>query len=103
MLTEEEILKKLKDELSNWSYDKDSNYIKREIRTKNFKETMLILGLIGGLSESHFHHPDVEFGYNRILIKLKTHSQKSITQKDIDLAKDIEKHITAILEREEKK
>lgn len=99
MLTKEEIQRKIKEELVSWYYDQDSNYIKREIKTKNFKETMLILGLIGGISESHFHHPDVEFGYNRILIKLKTHSENAITQKDIELAKDIEKHINAILER----
>lgn len=102
MLTKEEIKRKIEEELVSWYYDESSKYIKREIKTKNFKETMLILGLIGGLSEAHFHHPDVEFSYNRILIKLKTHSENAITQKDIELAKDIEKHITSILERDKK-
>lgn len=102
MLSDEKIQDILKNELKSWLYDKESKYIKREMTTKNFKETMIILNLIAGLSEAHFHHPDVEFGYKKILIKLKTHSANAITEKDIDLAKDIEKYTSMILEREKK-
>ncbi len=84
---------------TNWYYDRDKDHIVREITTRNFKETMLIINLIGALAESHFHHPDVEFGYKKIKICLKTHSENAVTEKDIALAKDIEKYVRSIIER----
>lgn len=102
-MTHDEIEKTLREELPLWQYDKEEKYIKREINTSNFKETMLIINLIAGISESHFHHPDVEFGYKKIILKLKTHSENAVTEKDINLAKDIDKFLKPILERSAKK
>ena len=41
--------------------------------------------------EKQNHHPNWENVYNSLTIKLSTHDADSITQKDIDLAKSIEK------------
>jgi 4a-hydroxytetrahydrobiopterin dehydratase len=62
-LSENEIQKILKESLQEWNYD--GKYIVRHINTKNFKETMIIINLIAGISEAHFHHPDIEFGYKK--------------------------------------
>ncbi len=96
-LSENEIQKILKESLQEWIYD--GKYIVRDINTKNFKETMIIVNLIAGISEAHFHHPDFEFGYKKIKVKLMTHSENAITQKDLDLAKDIEKFLSMFQEK----
>ncbi len=96
MLGKEEIEKELSSSRL-WRYDENSNCLICEITTNNFKETVLIVNLICGLSEAHFHHPDVEFGYKKIKVKLMTHSEKCVTYKDIDLAKDIERFVTKIV------
>ncbi len=95
-MTKEEIEKELS-QIKNWYYD--GKYIVRDIETKNFKETMIVVNLIAGISEAHFHHPDVEFGYKKIKIKLMTHSENGITKKDIELAKDLENFLGKILQR----
>ncbi len=75
------------------------NYIERVYETKNFKETMIVVNLIAGLAESHFHHPDVEFGYKRIVVKLTTHSEGGVTEKDIKLAEDVEIFVSKIIKK----
>jgi 4a-hydroxytetrahydrobiopterin dehydratase len=37
------------------------------------------------------HHPDITISYNRVNIKLITHDKNQISEKDIDLAKKIDK------------
>jgi 4a-hydroxytetrahydrobiopterin dehydratase len=96
-LSENEVQKILKESLQEWNYD--GKYIVRHINTKNFKETMIIINLIAGISEAHFHHPDIEFGYKKIKVKLMTHSEDAITQKDLDLAKDIERFLNMFQEK----
>ncbi len=96
-LLENEIQDILSKEIPKWKYD--GKYIIRDIETKNFKETMMVINLIAGISEAHFHHPDIEFGYKRIKVKLMTHSENAITHKDIELAKDIERFLRMFEER----
>jgi len=96
LLSANEIEDALK-EIPGWEF-KD-NSIQKEFITKNFKETMMLVNLIASLSESHFHHPDVEFGYKRVKVKLTTHSEGGVTEKDINLARDIEKFASQLLKR----
>ena len=96
LLNKNLVEEKLK-ELPGWKL-KD-NYIEKVYETKNFKETMIVVNLIAGLAESHFHHPDVEFGYKKIVVKLTTHSEGGVTEKDIKLAQDIEKFTSQIVKK----
>jgi len=88
----EEVLERIKEEIPQWLY-KDG-YIVREINTKNWKETVMLFNAIAYLAESLWHHPDVELGFKRLRIKLKTHEADAITEKDFKLANLIEKLIS---------
>ena len=46
---------------------------------------------VASLAEEHNHHPDIDIRYATALLTLSTHSEGGITQKDIDLAVDIDK------------
>ena len=56
-----------------------------------FKEAISFTNKVADIAEKHNHHPDITITYNRVSISLTTHSASSVTQKDFDVAKEIEK------------
>ena len=45
---------------------------------------------VADAAEASNHHPDMILGYKRVVVILTTHSAKGITQKDIDLATELQ-------------
>ena len=95
-LTESQIKERLK-ELKDWCLEGD--YITKELNTKNWKTTIFVVNAIAGLAEAHWHHPDLEVGFKRLKIKLTTHEAGGITEKDFELAKEIDELVEKILSR----
>jgi 4a-hydroxytetrahydrobiopterin dehydratase len=58
---------------------------------RSFAHGVLFIGAIGQLAEAANHHPDVSLhGYKNVTVSLSTHSEGGITDKDFDLAAQIE-------------
>lgn len=88
-LTEEQINLAL-NEIPGWVYEGDS--IKKSFRTSHYPATMAFVTALGGFCQKHNHHPDyVLMKYKEVEVSFSTHSAGGVTQKDIDVAKDIEK------------
>ncbi|MFN3975693.1 MAG: 4a-hydroxytetrahydrobiopterin dehydratase [Aquificaceae bacterium] len=83
--------------LPEWKYREGC--LIREYYTKNWKETVLLFNAIAALAEAHWHHPDIEAGFKKLKIKLTTHEVGGITDKDFNLATEIEKLATQLLKR----
>ncbi len=92
----QEIEEKLK-ELPLWRYE--NLHIVREFETKNWKETVFLFNAIASLAEAHWHHPDVEVSFRKLRVKLTTHEAKGITDRDFNLASEIEKISSLLLKR----
>ena len=45
---------------------------------------------IGHLCEAAWHHPELVVSYDRVVVKLFTHTAKGVTAKDFELAGKIE-------------
>mgnify|MGYP003648067634 FL=1 len=75
--------------LSGWALKDDM--IQKSFIFADFKEAFSIMTHIAFECEKQNHHPNWEDVYNSLTIKLSTHDADGITQKDIDLAKSIEK------------
>lgn len=59
---------------------------------KTFLDALGHLNKIAVIAEEAEHHPEVSIHeYNKLTIKLKTHDQGKITEKDHTLAKEIDK------------
>jgi len=86
--TESEVNQRLADELPHWTYEK--GWIRRKIKTSSWKSTLMVVSTVGHLAESAWHHPDMAISYAFVIVKLVTHSEKGITDKDFELAKKIE-------------
>jgi 4a-hydroxytetrahydrobiopterin dehydratase len=45
---------------------------------------------VAEMAEAVDHHPDIAINYTRLTFSCSTHSEGGVTQKDIDLATNIE-------------
>jgi 4a-hydroxytetrahydrobiopterin dehydratase len=88
VLTEKEIIKHL-EFLDDWEFDK--NAIKREWIFKDFIEAMDFINMIAVMAENHNHHPEIFNVYNRVSLRFNTHDAGGVTEKDINIAKEINK------------
>lgn len=76
-------------QMKNWFIENDTiikNYV-----FANFKEAIEFVNKVAQLAEEKNHHPDIKiFNYRNVTIILSTHSVGGVTQKDIELAKEID-------------
>ena len=80
-------------DLPHWRHVEGA--IERTYRTANWKATMMVVVTIGHLCEAAWHHPTLAVGYDRVTVRLWTHSAKGsgasgITDKDFALAAKME-------------
>jgi len=74
----------------NWE-EKD-NTIQKEFKFKDFSEALQFINKVAILAEKNSHHPDILLhSYNKVLITLSTHSEGKVTDKDHNLAQEIDK------------
>lgn len=68
----------------NWERDGDEI-----VRTFDFDSYLPGVGFaagIGGIAEDAWHHPEITITWGEVEVRLTTHEEGGITQKDIDLA-----------------
>ncbi|HEU4642295.1 MAG TPA: 4a-hydroxytetrahydrobiopterin dehydratase [Gemmatimonadaceae bacterium] len=82
------IAEKLK-ELPGWYYE--DGWIRRQYKTDGWPTTLMLVNAIGYLAEAAYHHPDLTVTWAKVWVKLQTHSAGGITDKDFELAREIEK------------
>lgn len=69
-----------------------NNSLNKSFEFKDFTEAFAFMTRVAFLAEKHNHHPNWSNVYNRVEISLNTHDAGNIvTQKDRDLADDIDK------------
>ncbi|MEZ0361512.1 MAG: 4a-hydroxytetrahydrobiopterin dehydratase [Hydrogenobacter sp.] len=90
--TNSQVLDRINRELPEWKYEE--GFLIREFHTKNWKETLFLTNAIAYLAEVYWHHPDLELSFKRLKVKLQTHEAGGITDKDFELAREIEKIAT---------
>jgi len=86
--SEVEVEQRLAAELPHWYLEK--GWIRRKYKTSGWKGTLMAINAVGHLAEAAWHHPDLSASYAFVIVKLMTHSAKGITDKDFELAKQIE-------------
>src|SRR4051794_20762496 len=75
--------------LSDWKFE--NNAIEKQFVFKNFPEAISFMVRAGFICEKKNHHPDWTNVYNKLTIRLSTHDAGGVTDKDFDLASEIEK------------
>ena len=91
VLTADEIESELRG-LPGWEIRE--GWLRRTYGTPGWSHTLLLANQIAFLAEAAWHHPDLELGYTRVVVKLQTHSAKGLTAMDFALARRIEEQVT---------
>ena len=82
-----EIQVKLKD-MRGWAHQ--GKAIQKRYSLKSFVPAITLVNKIAELAEKEQHHPDITINYNVVGISLSTHSEGGVTQKDFNLAQQID-------------
>ena len=74
--------------LNDWSYD--GVKISKEIRFKNYMDSIDMINLIAKEAERANHHPDMKVGYCKIVVDFTSHDLGGVTKGCIQMAKYID-------------
>ena len=77
------------EDLKDWKFVK--NAIEKQFEFKDFTKALAFIIQVGFLAEKQNHHPELLNVYSKVSLRLNTHSENAVTNKDIDLAKAIDK------------
>ena len=75
--------------LKDWKFI--NNGIEKNFKFSDFTQALGFIVQVGVMAEKSNHHPELFNVYNKVTIRLTTHDAGGVTDKDIDLAKAIEK------------
>ncbi len=86
-LSKDEIQKKLK-EMRDWSHA--GKALQKKFIFKSFMPAVGFVDKLAEAAEKAGHHPDITISYNVVGISLSTHSEGGVTERDFELAKQLD-------------
>jgi 4a-hydroxytetrahydrobiopterin dehydratase len=86
-LSESEITQRL-EALSGWAYE--GNALQKTYKLQSFPAAIALVTHVAFLAEAAVHHPDIDIRYNKVTMLLSTHDVGGVSQKDFDLAAQID-------------
>ena len=87
VLSEDEIRTRL-ESLAGW--EQGDGAIGKDYRFDTFPQAVAFVVTVAFSAEAANHHPDLDIRYNRVHVELSTHSEGGVTEKDVELAAEIE-------------
>jgi 4a-hydroxytetrahydrobiopterin dehydratase len=87
LLSDDEVQQRLR-ELKGWERQGDS--IVRQVTLDNFQGSVDFVNRITPPAEEMNHHPDLEISWNKVTVKLSSHSEGGLTNADFELARRID-------------
>lgn len=64
--------------------------LRKRFQFRTFLRAIAFVNSVGYLAESAGHHPDITINYNRVTLRIITHSAGALTDRDFELASAIE-------------
>jgi 4a-hydroxytetrahydrobiopterin dehydratase len=75
-------------ELPGW--ERSGDEIVKTYELASFPAAIAFVTRVGFLAEKANHHPDLDIRWRKVQVALSTHDQGGITEKDLELAGEIE-------------
>jgi 4a-hydroxytetrahydrobiopterin dehydratase len=69
----------------------NNHHIARTFKFPDFARALDFVNRVGAIAERHCHHPDIHLTWGRVDIESWTHDAGGITEKDFQLASDIDR------------
>jgi 4a-hydroxytetrahydrobiopterin dehydratase len=64
--------------------------LRKQYSFRTFLRAIAFVNSVAYLAESAGHHPDITINYNRVTLRLITHSEGALTERDFALAGEID-------------
>ena len=87
-LTDEQLAAVLQD-MDGWACEDGA--VVRTFRFHDFVHAVDFVNRLAEVAEQRQHHPDIDIRYNKVTLRLSTHSAGGVTQQDLDLAGALER------------
>lgn len=71
-------------------WDLDGEEISKTFSFADFNEAMGFVNRVALAAETADHHPDIDIRWNEVTLRLTTHSERALTEKDRDLASRVD-------------
>jgi len=75
---------------ADWTLAGDNTLISRTFRFKNYYQTLAFVNALAWIAHGEDHHPDLEVGYNRCLVRYSTHAVGGLSENDFICAARID-------------
>ena len=67
---------------ADWASDSAGGEIRRSFKFGNYYQTMAFVNALAWVAHAEDHHPDLEVGYNRCLVRYSTHAIGGLSEND---------------------
>jgi 4a-hydroxytetrahydrobiopterin dehydratase len=71
------------------SWTREGGAITTVVERADFRDAIFFIGAVAYLAEKANHHPDIAIAFNKVTLKLSTHSAGGLTAEDFALARRI--------------
>ena len=88
----QEEAEQLLDEMEDWEFIEDG--IEKSYEFDDFVSAFSFMTIVAMLAEKANHHPEWSNIYNQVHIRLSTHDAGGVTEKDFELAREIDEFIS---------
>jgi 4a-hydroxytetrahydrobiopterin dehydratase len=68
--------------IEGWEFGPGDGDIRREFRFPDFLHALAFVNALGFVAESENHHPDLELGWGRCLVRFSTHDVGGLSLND---------------------
>jgi 4a-hydroxytetrahydrobiopterin dehydratase len=77
--------------LSSLSWTREGDELVKEVTRSDFVDAVRFVDALVPVAEEANHHPDIAISWNKVTLRLSTHSAGGLTELDLDLAARIDR------------
>ena len=76
--------------MNEWPKDQQGR-LSKVFAFKNYRQSFAFVSQVAMLAEKKNHHPEIILDYGKVIISLISHDVQKITERDLELATQIDK------------
>jgi 4a-hydroxytetrahydrobiopterin dehydratase len=76
--------------LTTLHWQREGDELVKTVTRKDFAAALAYVNQVGARAEASNHHPDISISWNKVTLRLSTHSAGGLTQLDLDLAQAVD-------------
>lgn len=81
-------------QLDGWRLAGDGKMISRSFDFENYYPTMAFVNAVAFMAHKEDHHPDMEVGYNKVVVRYQTHAIGGLSENDLICAAKVNRLLT---------